>query len=126
MKKALFILLALPLMAFGQSFDESENLRVVGTIYYERNVFETTVEEQEVLQDILLKMQVDNQMRVYIVGFCDRWGGVEVNDKFSYARAIYIANWLRSHGIWMSRSAMSARVSTPTPRAMPWHAGSRF
>lgn len=41
-------------------------------------------------------MRADSTFKVHIVGYCDKWGGDEFNERFSYMRASHIAEWMFS------------------------------
>ncbi len=98
MKKLLFILLALPIVALGQSTEPQtrEELQLIEKIYYDRNVYIFSDEDMSRLNKLVADMRADSTLKIHIVGYADRWGGDAVNDRFSYVRAMWIADWMRS------------------------------
>ncbi len=98
MRKLALLLLALPLMAIGQTSDiqGQEELRLVETLYYDRGEYIASDVEREKLNGLIEEMIADKTIKVCVVGYCDKWGGKVVNDRFSYVRAMYIADWMRS------------------------------
>lgn len=81
------------LTLFAQS---SSRQNLIQTLSYDRNVYITSDEERSKLNDLVEQMKADSTIKVHVVGYGDKWGGKEVNDRFSYVRAMYIAEWMRS------------------------------
>ncbi len=99
MKRLLLLLLcALPIITMGQitEIQTNKKLRLIEKLYYDRGVYIASEEERAKLKDLVFEMRGDSTLKVHIVGFSDKWGGKEVNDRFSYVRAMYIGEWMKS------------------------------
>lgn len=72
------------------------NSRVVETLYYNRGAYITSDAERAKLNNLVEQMKSDSTLKIHIIGYGDKWGGKEVNDRFSHTRAMYIADWMRS------------------------------
>lgn len=73
-----------------------EELRLLEKIYYERGTYIATEQERAALKELVFSMRADSTLKVHIVGYSDKWGGEAINNRFSYVRAMYIADWMRS------------------------------
>ncbi len=98
MKKLLLLLFALPIVAMGQTNEPQtrDELRLIEKIYYDRGVYIASDEDRERLKDLVFEMKADSTLKIHVIGYGDKWGGKEVNDRFSYVRAMYIADWIKS------------------------------
>ncbi len=94
----LLLLFALLFVAIVQSVaaQTRDSLSLIKTLYYERDVYVATDEDLDELKDLVFRMRADSTLKVHIVGFGDKWGDNEVNGRFSYVRAMYIGDWMRS------------------------------
>lgn len=94
--KRLFTLILFSALLFTLSAQTKEELQVVEKLYYDRDVYIASAEERAKLNDLIAQMKADSTFKIHITGYSDKWGGKEVNDRFSYVRAMYIADWMRS------------------------------
>ncbi|MFR9619906.1 MAG: DUF3575 domain-containing protein [Rikenellaceae bacterium] len=108
MKRLLLLLFALPVMAMGQVAEtqiqaqaqaQDSELQLVAKIYYDRGIYIPSDAERAKIDDLVSAMRADTALKIHIVGYCDKWGGKEVNDRFSYTRAKYIADWMCSRRV---------------------------
>ncbi len=83
-------------MATGQNIDPQmqEELQLIERIYYDRDIYIASDEEMAKLNDLVDEMRADKSVNIQIIGHSDKWGGVPVNDRFSFIRAMFIADWL--------------------------------
>ncbi len=98
MRKLLLLLFALPMVVMGQSSEPQtrEELKLIEKLYYERDSYIASDEERGKLKELVFEMRADSTIKIHVVGYSDKWGGKEVNDRFSYIRAKYIGDWIRS------------------------------
>ncbi len=97
-KRLLFLLFALPMMAMGQIAETQtrEELKLIDKLYYERDSYIASDDERDKLKELVFEMRADSTLKIHVIGYGDKWGGKEVNDRFSYIRAKYIGDWIRS------------------------------
>ncbi len=86
-----FVLFAQPQMR--------EETKLLKTLYYERNVYIATEQEQAKLNELIAQMRADTTLIVRIVGSCDRTGGVIFNEIFSLKRATWVADFMSTQGV---------------------------
>lgn len=97
--KRLFTLL-LSIIALFTSFAQTNStMKVVKTLYYDRGVYIAADEQRAKLNDLIEQMKADSTLKIHIIGNCDKWGGKVVNDRFSYVRALCIADWICDHSV---------------------------
>ncbi len=94
--KRLFTLLLFSISLFTLFAQSNSRMNVVETLYYDRNVYIASDDERSKLNNLIEQMKADSTLKINIIGYGDRWGGKKVNDRFSYVRAMYIADWMRS------------------------------
>ncbi|MFR9668661.1 MAG: OmpA family protein [Rikenellaceae bacterium] len=98
MRNFLLLLLAVPLIVMGQKVElqPNEELQLIDKLHYDRDHFIAPSEELAKLNELVWQMRKDTTIDIHVIGYCDKWGGVEVNDRFSYLRAKTIADWMVS------------------------------
>lgn len=101
MRKILLLLFVLPFVAVGQTpgIQNNDGLRIVEKLYYPRNVYIASDTELDKLRGLVEEMRADSTLRINIVGYCDKWGGDVVNDRFSYVRAMWITDWICANNV---------------------------
>ncbi|MFI3303078.1 MAG: DUF3575 domain-containing protein [Rikenellaceae bacterium] len=97
--KRFFALLLFSISLFPLFAQTNSSMNVVATLYYDRNVYIASDVERAKLNNLIAEMQADSTIKIHIIGYGDKWGGEEVNDRFSYIRAKYIADWIHSHRV---------------------------